>query len=163
MTYWSADDSVRVGERKISVPSENGLSYSPGQKVQIFVDPSTKFMDGRETYLQFNVKLSLPSGATPTRLQLDKCTSTIIKNIRIYDGSRGQILEEYSDYASYVSVKYDYDKDKNTENIRALTEGCAVHQPDNRGDQGTTKSAMANTITNPFFKKTSGNQNASFS
>ena len=162
-TYWSADDSVRVGERKISVPSENGLSYSPGQKDQIFVDPSTKFMDGRETYLQFNVKLSLPSGATPTRLQLDKCTSTIIKNIRIYDGSRGQILEEYSDYASYVSVKYDYDKDKTTENMRALTEGCAVHQPDNRGDQGTTKSAMANTITNPFFKKTSGNQATAFS
>ena len=160
--YWSADDSARVGEKKISIPSENGLSYSPGQKVQIFVDPSTKFMDGRETYLQFNVKLSLPSGATPTRLQLDKCTSTLIKNIRIYDGSRGQLLEEISDYATYVSVKYDYDKDKTTENMRALTEGCAVHQPDNRGDQGTSKTGMANTITNPFFKKTSGNQNASF-
>ena len=106
--YWSADDSARVGEKKISVPSENGLSYSPGQKVQLFVDPSTKFMDGRETYLQFNVKLKLPSGGTPTRLQLDKCTSTLIKNIRIYDGSRGQLLEEISDYASYVSVKYDF-------------------------------------------------------
>ena len=161
-TYWSADDSVSVGEKKISVPSENGLSYSPGQKVQIFVDPSTKFMDGRETYLQFNVKLSLPSGATPTRLQLDKCTSTLIKNIRIYDGSRGQLLEEISDYATYVAVKYDYDKDRTTENMRALTEGCAVHQPDNRGDQGTTKTGMANTITNPFFKKTSGNQTDTF-
>ena len=160
--YWSADDSARVGEKKISVPSENGLSYSPGQKVQIFVDPSTKFMDGRETYLQFNVKLSLPSGGTPTRLQLDKCTSTLIKNIRIYDGSRGQLLEEISDYATYVSVKYDYDKDKTTENMRALTECCAVHQPDNRGDQGSTKTAMANTITNPFFKKTSGNQTVAF-
>jgi len=161
-TYWSADDSVSVGEKKISVPSENGLSYSPGQKVQIFVDPSTKFMDGRETYLQFNVKLSLPSGATPTRLQLDKCTSTLIKNIRIYDGSRGQLLEEISDYATYVAVKYDYDKDRTTENMRALTEGCAVHQPDNRGDQGTTKTGMANTINNPFFKKTSGNQTDPF-
>lgn len=161
--YWSADDSARVGEKKISIPSENGLSYSPGQKVQIFVDPSTKFMDGRETYLQFNVKLSLPSGGTPTRLQLDKCTSTLIKNIRIYDGSRGQLLEEIADYATYVSVKYDYDKDKTTENMRALTEGCAVHQPDNRGDQGTSKTAMANTITNPFFKKTSGNQATVFS
>jgi len=162
-TYWSADNSVSVGEKKISVPSENGLSYSPGQKVQIFVDPSTKFMDGRETYLQFNVKLSLPSGATPTRLQLDKCTSTLIKNIRIYDGSRGQLLEEIADYATYVSVKYDYDKDRTTENMRALTEGCAVHQPDNRGDQGSSKTAMANTVTNPFFKKTSGNQTTAFS
>lgn len=161
--YWSADSSVRVGETKISVPSENGLSYSPGQKVQIFVDPSTRFMDGRESYLKFNVKLSLPSGGTPTRLQLDKCTSTLIKNIRIYDGSRGQLLEEVSSYDSYVSVKYDYDKDKNSENKRALLEGCAVHTPDNRGTLGTTKTPMANTITNPFFKKTSGNQSTTFS
>jgi len=161
--YWSADSSVRVGETKISVPSENGLSYSPGQKVQIFVDPSTRFMDGRESYLKFNVKLSLPAGGTPTRLQLDKCTSTLIKNIRIYDGSRGQLLEEVSSYDSYVSVKYDYDKDKNSENRRALLEGCAVHTPSNRGTLGTSKTPMANTITNPYFKKTSGDQSTTFS
>ena len=161
--FWKVDDSVRVGEKKISVPSENGLSYSPGQKVQLFVDPSTKFMDGRETYLQFNVLLSLPSGGTPTRLQLDKCSSTLIKNLRIYDGSRGQLLEEIADYSTYVSVKYDYDKDKNLENLRALREACHVHQPDNRGTLGTTKTAMANTITNPYFKKTSGDQTTAFS
>jgi len=160
--FWKVDDSVRVGEKKISVPSENGLSYSPGQKVQIFVDPSTKFMDGRETYLDFNVKLKLPAGATPTRLQLDKCTSTLIKNIRIYDGSRGNLLEEISDYATYVSVKYDYDKDKNIENVRALRECCAVHTPGNRGTEGTSMTPMANTLTNPFFKKTSGNQTTAF-
>jgi len=160
--FWKVDDSVRVGEKKISVPSENGLSYTAGQKVQMFVDPSTKFMDGRETYLQFNVLLNLPSGGTPTRLQLDKCSSTIIKNIRIYDGSRGQLLEEIADYSSYVSVKYDYDKDKNIENLRALRECCHVHQPFNRGTSGTSKTAMANTITNPYFKKTSGDQTTAF-
>ena len=161
--FWKVDDSVRVGEKKISVPSENGLSYTAGQKVQLSVDPSTKFMDGRETYLQFNVLLNLPSGGTPTRLQLDKCSSTLIKNIRIYDGSRGQLLEEISDYATYVSVKYDYDKDKNIENLRALREACHVHQPFNRGTLGSTKTPMANTITNPYFKKTSGDQTTAFS
>ena len=161
--FWKVDDSVRVGERKVSIPSENGLSYSPGQKVQISVDPSTKFMDGRESYLDFDVQLKLPAGATPTRLQLDKCTSSLIRNIRIYDGSRGNLLEEISDYATYVSVKYDYDKDINIENMRALREGCAVHQPTNRGTLGTSKTSMANTTTNPFFKKTSGNQTVAFS
>ena len=161
--FWKVDDSVRVGEKKISVPSENGLSYTAGQKVQLFVDPSTKFMDGRETYLQFNVLLNLPTGGTPTRLQLDKCSSTIIKNLRIYDGSRGQLLEEIADYSSYVSVKYDYDKDKNLDNLRALREACHVHQPFNRGTLGTSKTAMANTITNPYFKKTTGNQTTAFS
>jgi hypothetical protein len=160
--FWKVDDSVRVGEKKISIPSENGLSYTAGQKVQIYVDPSTKFMDGRESYLQFNVLLNLPSGGTPTRLQLDKCSSTLIKNIRIYDGSRGQLLEEIADYSTYVSVKYDYDKDKNVENLRALREACHVHQPDNRGTLGSSKTPMANTTTNPYFKKTSGNQTTTF-
>jgi hypothetical protein len=161
-SYWSADDSVRIGETKVSVPSENGLSYSPGQKIQLFIDPSTKYMDGRETYLSMNVKISLPAGKAPTRLQLDKCSSVLIKNLRIYDGSRGQLLEEISDYASYVAVKYDYDKDKNVENMRALKEGCAVHTPENRGTEGTTRSAMANTVTNPWFKSTTGNQSTAF-
>ena len=162
-SYWSVDDSVRIGETKVSIPSENGLSYSPGQKIQLFIDPSNKYMDGRETYLNMNVKISLPSGKAPTRLQLDKCSSVLIKNCRIYDGSRGQLLEEISDYASYVTVKYDYDKDKNVENMRALKEGCAVHTPENRGTEGTTRSAMANTVTNPWFRSTSGNQSTTFS
>jgi len=163
MSYWRADDSVRVGETKVSIPSENGLEYSPGQKVQLYVDPSTKFIDGRECYLNLDFKIKLPVGGTPTRLQLDKCSSVLIKNIRIYDGSRGQLLEELSEYSSYVSVKYDYDKDKNLQNVRALTEGCAVYQPDNRGDQGTSQTSMANTMTNPYFKKTTGDQATAFS
>ena len=162
--YWRADDTVRVGETKISIPSENGLEYSPGQKVQLYVDGSTKFMDGRETYLQADFKITLPAGATPTRLQLDKVGGNIlIKNIRIYDGTRGNLLEEVASYDCYVAVKYDYDKDKNIENMRALREGGAVHQPDNRGNQGTTKTSMANTTTNPYFKKTNGDQDTAFS
>ena len=158
-SFWRADDSVKVGETKISIPSENGLSYSPGQKVQIFVDSSTKFMDGRETYLDFNVKISLPAGKKPTRLQLDQLGgSVLIKNIRIYDGSRGQLLEEINSYDSYVAVKYDYDKDASIENMRALREGSAVWQPGNRGDQGSSRTGMANTLSNPYFKRTSGNQ-----
>lgn len=161
--YWAADDSMKVGETKISIPSENGLEYDAGQKVQFFIPPTTKFMDGRETYLEFNVKISLPSGGVPTRLQLDKCSSTLIKNIRIYDGTRGNLIEEVSNYDSYVAVKYDYEKDASIENLRALREGCLVQTIDNRSDSGTTKNGLMNTTTNPYFKKTSGDQNASWS
>lgn len=161
--YWSADDSMKVGETKISIPSENGLDYDPGNKVQFFIPPSTKFMDGRESYLEFNVKLSLPAGAVPTRLQLDKCSSTIIKNLRIYDGTRGNLIEEISNYDSYVAVKYDYEKDASVENLRALREGCLVQSTDNRSDSGTTKTGLTNTTTNPYFKKTSGNITTTYS
>jgi len=164
MSYWRVDDNVRVGETKISIPSENGLEYSPGQKVQLYVDPSTKFMDGRETYLDFNFQIKLPSGAKPTRLQLDKVGGNIlINNIRIYDGSRGQLLEEINAYDTMCAVKYDYDKDANSENMRALLEGGALHTPDNRGDLGTTKTPMGNTTHSPYFKKTSGDQTTAFS
>lgn len=162
--YWRADDTVRVGETKISIPSENGLEYSPGQKIQLFVDPSTKFMDGKESYLEFDFKISLPSGATPTRLQLDKMGgNALINNIRIYDGSRGNLLEEITAYDCMCAVSYDYNTDKNMKNLRALREGGAVHQPANRGTVGTSISDKNNTLTNPYFKKTTGNQDTDFS
>ena len=153
--YWKADSMMRVGEKKVSIPAEHGLSYSPGNKVQFFIDPSNKFIDGRETYLDFNVRLSLPSGGVPTRLQLDRCTSTLIKNIRIYDGSRSQLLEEIADYASYVAVKYDYDKDATLTNLRGLMEGCPTDTVDVRGTKGTTKTPMANSVHNPYIPRIS--------
>ncbi len=162
-SYWKVDDTMRIGQRFISIPSENGLEYSPEQKIQIFVDPSTKFMSGQDSYLDFNFKIKLPSGSpVPTKLALDQMGgSALISAIRIYDGSRGTILEELDSYSSLCSVRYDYDTDDSQRNFRALREGSGVHTPANRGTQGTSKSVMADTLTNPFFKKVEGNQNAS--
>ena len=162
--YWKVDDTMRIGQKFISIPSENGLEYSENQKIQLFVDPSTKYMDGHNTYLEFNVKLNLPAGTpTPTRLQLDEMgAECLIKNIRIYDGTRGQLLEELDSYSSLCSVRYDYDADDSIRNLRALREGSSVWTPSNRGTEGTSKTAMANTITNPYFKVKQGNQNASW-
>jgi len=163
MSYWRVDDNVRVGETKISIPSENGLEYSPGQKIQLYVDPSTKFMDGQKTYLDFNFQIKLPAGKKPTRLQLDKVGGNILfSGIRIYDGSRGQLLEEIQAYDTMCAVKYDYDKDANAENMRALLEGSAFYTPDNRGELGTTKTSMGNTTHSPYFKATTGDQTDPF-
>ena len=162
--YWKVDDTMRIGQKFISIPSENGLEYEENQKIQLFVDPSTKYMDGHNSYLEFFVKINLPSGTpTPTRLQLDEMGGNcLIKNIRIYDGTRGQLLEELDSYSSLCSVRYDYDADDSIRNLRALREGSSVHTPGNRGTEGTSKTAMANTLTNPFFKVKKGNQNASW-
>lgn len=162
-SYWKVDDTMRIGQRFVSIPSENGLEYSPEQKIQIFVDPSTKFMSGQDSYLDLNFKIKLPTGSpVPTKLALDQMGgSSLIKNIRIYDGSRGTILEELDSYSSLCSVRYDYDTDASQRNFRALREGAGVHTPANRGTQGTSQSVMANTLTSPYFKKIEGNQNAS--
>ena len=162
-SYWKVDDTMRIGQRYISVPSENGLEYTPEQKIQIYVDPSTKFMSGQDSYLDFNFQIKLPSGSpVPTKLALDEMGgNALIKNIRIYDGSRGTLLEEIDSYSTLCSVRYDYDTDDSTRNFRSLREGSGVHTPANRGTMGTSYSMMANTLTNPYFKKVEGNQNAS--
>ena len=153
-SYWKVDDTARIGQTFISIPSENGLEYTENQKIQIMVGPETKYMDGHNSYLEFNVKLGLPSGSpTPTRLQLDEMgANCLIKNIRIYDGTRGNLLEEIDSYSSLCSVRYDYDADDSIRNVRALREGSSVHTPANRGTTGTSKSAMANTLTNPYVR-----------
>jgi hypothetical protein len=88
--------------------------------------------------------------------------NSLIKNIRIYDGTRGQLLEELDSYSSLCSVRYDYDADDSIRNLRALREGSSVWTPSNRGTEGTSKTAMANTLTNPYFKVKKGNQTASW-
>jgi len=162
-SYWKVDDTMRIGQKYISIPSENGLEYSPEQKIQIFVDPSTKFMNGQDSYLDFNFQIKLPSGTpVPTKLALDQMGgSALLKNIRIYDGTRGTLLEELDSYSSLCSVRYDYDTDNSMRNYRALREGSGVHNVANRGSQGTSQSLMANTLTNAYFKKLTGNQSSS--
>jgi len=163
-SYWKVEDTMRIGQKFVSIPSENGLEYEENQKIQLFVDPSTKYMDGHNSYLEFFVKINLPSGSPiPTRLQLDEMGGTsLIKNIRIYDGSRGQLLEELDSYSSLCSVRYDYDADDSIRNLRALREGSSVHTPANRGTEGTSKTAMANTVTNPYFKIKKGDQSTTW-
>lgn len=162
-SYWKVDDTMRIGQKYISIPSENGLEYTPEQKIQIYVDPTTKFMSGQDSYLDLNFQIKLPSGSpVPTKLALDQMGgNSLIKNIRIYDGSRGTLLEEIDSYSTLCSVRYDYDTDDSTRNYRALREGSGVHSYANRGTRGTSYSMMADTLTNPYFKKIEGNQNAS--
>jgi hypothetical protein len=151
--YWSVDDVVQIGESKVSIPSENGLSYSGGQKISLFVPPSVKFMSGKDSYINCDVKIALPAGKLPTKLQLDEAGAGIlIKNLRIYDGTRGNLIEEINEYSELVALKYDYDTDASKRNMRALTEGATNATISNRGSLETSHSMTADTITNPYFK-----------
>ena len=152
-SYWKTDDIVRIGETEVSIPSENGLSYSPGQKISLFVPPSVKFLSGKDSYLEFDVKISLPAGLPPTRLQLDEMgASCLFENIRVYDGTRGNLLEEVQDYSTAVSVDYSYNADDSLRAVRALQECATVHVPRTQGTEGSTMSRKADLHTNPYFR-----------
>ncbi len=155
--YWRADDVVQIGETKVEISSENGLSFSGGQKISLFVPPSVKFMDGKKTFLEFDLKLSLPAGEKPTLLQLDHAGAGVLfRNLRIYDGTRGNLIEEINEYNELVALKYDYDTDASKRNLRALQEGGTAYSVPNSGTLGNTKSEYTDTMTNPYFKRGAG-------
>ena len=156
-SYWRPDNVVQVGESKVEIPAENGLSYPGGGKVSLFVPPSVEFMDGKKSFLQFDLKLGLPAGKQPTLLQLDHAGGgIIIKNMRIYDGTRGNLIEEINEYSSLLALKYDYDTDDSARSLRAMEEGGTAHSVKNQGTLGNIRSEYTDTFTNPYFKVGAG-------
>ena len=158
-SYWRNDEKIKVSQTQVSIPSTNGQSYTgtagqSGRRVDFEIPPTVKFLDGKNTYLQFDIKLAVPAGATPTRLQLDPFIGgqSCIKNIRIYSGNRAVLLEEIVEYNSKVQIQYSYDQDESMRKMRALKEGSLVDTIKNRGTLGTSVSNNIDLSSNPYYK-----------
>ena len=154
-SYWQVDKVQQIGEQKVKIPSENGLSYTSGQKITLMIPPTIGMMDGKSSYLEFDVKLSAidVGSGTPTLLQLDEAGAGVLfKNIRIYDGTRGNLIEELNEYSNLITLRYDYDTDDSKRNLRALEQGGTSFSIGNRSTTGATKSDRNDTLTNPYFK-----------
>ncbi len=157
MSYWQTENVVQIKEEQVSIPNEQGLSIkveSVGRKVSFDIPAgSVEFMSGKDSYLEFDMDIDYPAGRVPTRLQLDPAGAGMIcQNIRIYDGGRGNIIEELNEYNQIVAIKHDYDKDDSLKGTRALMEGATFYNPMHQGTQGNSKSDMADLTTNPWFK-----------
>ena len=155
--FWTADDKLPISQKSVSVPSANGLTYSGGQRISIEVPPTIEYIQPRECYLSFDIKIALPPApAKPTALQLDSVLAgqSVIKDLRIYSGGAGKVLlEEFQDYNVLTSIKYTYSTNDVIRAKRALTEGGTVWSSDNRGSCGTTQSHQSATSSNPWFRK----------
>jgi hypothetical protein len=156
MSYFVADDKLPVLQSQVAIPSENGLSYNSTQTIELNIPAGTKFINPKNCYLQFNVKLSNDetAGYGKLRTMLDGCigAQSLIKDVRIYDGNKNQLLEEYLDYNVMVAMKYDYETNDSLKNKRALLEGALVDTtPATRGTRGSTKSSQNVIIQNPYF------------
>ena len=161
-SYWRNDEKIKVSQTQVSIPSTNGRSYSgtagqSGRRVDFEIPPTVKFMDGKNSYLQFDIKLAVPSGADPTRLHLDPFIGgqSVVKNLRIYSGNRAVLLEEITEYNSKVQIQYSYDSDDSMRKMRALKEGCLIDNVENRGTLGTSVSNNIDIRSNPYYKPVS--------
>jgi hypothetical protein len=159
-SYWKNDEKIKVSQTQVSIPSTNGRSYTgtagqQGRRVDFEIPPTVKFLDGKSSYLQFDVKLAVPSGEVPTRLHLDPSIGgqSVVKNIRIYSGNRAVLLEEVTEYNAKVQIQYSYDSDDSMRNMRALKEGCLIDNIENRGTLGTSVSNNIDIRSNPYYKE----------
>tara|TARA_R110000851_G_scaffold258693_2_gene411159 strand:+ start:3144 stop:4973 length:1830 start_codon:yes stop_codon:yes gene_type:complete len=161
-SFWKNNGKIQVSQTQVAIPSTNGRSYSgtagiSGKRIDFDIPPSVKFMDGKNSYLNFDIKLALPDGGSPTRIHLDPSIGgqSIIKNIRFYTGDRAVLLEELVDYNGEVQMEYSYNQDDSLRKMRALKEGCLINNIENRGTLGTSVSNNIDIITNPYYKPVS--------
>ena len=157
--YWRNEEKIEVSQTQVSIPSTNGRSFTLNagtgtRRLDFEIPPTVKFMDGKNSSLVFDIKLAIGAGSLPTRLSLDPFTggNSLIKNLRIYSGSRLTLLEEISDYNAKVQIQYSYNTDDSLKKMRAMKEGCLLTTVENRGTQGTSVSNNIDTSTNPYYK-----------
>ena len=153
-SFFRAEDMIPISQETKSLPADNGLDFNPQQRINFFIPPDIQFFQPNDCYLECNVCLTFPSGAAPTRLQLDSeaGATTLIRDIRILTNG-GVLLEEISNANILSTVRYDYDTNETIKNKRCLTEGCTKWNSFNRGEMGQSKTNYNNTITNPYFKR----------
>tara|TARA_R110002153_G_scaffold265870_2_gene428774 strand:+ start:2010 stop:3839 length:1830 start_codon:yes stop_codon:yes gene_type:complete len=158
-SFWRNDDKIKVSQTQVSVPSTNGRSYTgtagqSGRRIDFEIPPTVKFMDGKNSYLQFDIKIGIPATLTPTRLHLDPFIGgqAVVRNLRIYSGSRSVLLEEISDYNAKVQMEYSYNQDDSMRAMRAMKEGSLVTNVESRGTLGTSVSNNIDIQSNPYYK-----------
>jgi|DEB0MinimDraft_4_1074332.scaffolds.fasta_scaffold00095_17 hypothetical protein len=156
--FFDAGEKINLEQSDVRISAENGLDFSQDQTIGIYIPPSVRYFSGKDTYLQFDAQIKgdidHDRNSFATRLQLDPNigANSLFSSLRVYAGNRETLLEENTEYASYVSVKYDYSKTDTEQKKRALREGCGVWTPATAGTLGTTKSIGNNFLYNPFMK-----------
>ncbi len=151
--FFSAQEKVQMEQSSVRISAENGLSFQAGQTIGVYIPPSVRYFRGKDCYLQFDLKIKNDATFPATRLALDQGigANALLKQLRIYAGNREQLLEENTEYNTYVAVKYDYSRTDTEQNKRALVEGAGAWCPDTKGDQGTTKSINNDFIRSPYM------------
>lgn len=165
-SFFVSSDKVKTGQTFVAVPSENGLDYRPGGRIDLYIPPTSKFIDLSQSKLKMNVSIAMPSetAGEVCRLQLDAQTGlhSLIRSVRVFTGRKTALLEEIEGYDVLSALRFDYEKNQSMVNKRVLTDGATGYDPACRGTQGTTKTECGNCFSNPYFPKETGTQTADF-
>eukprot|EP01048_Picozoa_sp_COSAG05_P016007 COSAG05_NODE_2005_length_3719_cov_10.733702_2_plen_655_part_00 len=152
MSFWKVDSKLAIAQKSVSVPSENGLSYTENQKIVIKIDPSVEYFQPSESYVQFRLKLKL-GGTAKTRLQLNERIGghSLLNHVRILSGT-GVLLEEVQNYNVLCYLMYTYDTNNTKERKRSMLERTTMYNPACASTHGSTQLNNNSCVDNPYFK-----------
>ena len=160
--FFTSSDKIKVGQTEVSVPSENGLNYNPGGRIELYIPPTSKFIDLSQSKLKMDVTLSVPTVNDTNgvqRVQLDAQTGlhSLIRSVRLFSGRKTVLLEEIEGYDILTALRFDYETNESLKSKRELGEGATSYDPACRGTLGTTKTVQGNCFSNPYLTKVDGN------
>jgi hypothetical protein len=109
------------------VLSENGNQvFQPRDTITIMLDPQEiGVLNGKDSYLRFNVKLS-----GDFKAELDRAGGggfSIVDSVSIWNGNGNTLIEQLNDMPVWMGTKNFYDKTSGLENKRNLLEGLPTN------------------------------------
>ena len=154
MSFWSSQDKIPVRQSKVALQVENGLDFKSKQTLHFHIPAQVGFIQPKETYLRFDVKIDDSSLTGSQRFMLDKMGgSCLIRDITIRSGGAGGVvLEEIQNYNVLTGLRYSYEQNQSIRNKRCLTEGGAQHNEKSASTMHNTMSDTNNVTENAYFE-----------
>ena len=119
-TNFSASEYETIPSKSQIVPSDHQLVYRDGQTIRFEIPKFMGFIDPRQTYLKFKVKVN---DAPAICRFSNKCGAhSVINNLRITDMNTNLVLENIQSYAELAEKLHYYTENRSIRNKRGLTE-----------------------------------------
>ncbi len=132
MDFVASQYNKTIPSKSTFSPSDHQLEYRDGETVRFEIPAFNAFIDPRQTYLTFKVRVDdAPAVVTFSK----KCgIHSLISQVRIYDMNSNLQLETIQNYAELAEKLHYYSENHTVRNKRGLTE---LLEPSSRDFDGT--------------------------
>ena len=120
MDFVASQYNKTIPSKSTFSPSDHQLEYKDGETIRFEIPPFQSFIDPRQTYLTFKVRVD----DAPTLCTFSKKSGihSIIDQLRIYDMNSNLQLETIQNYDELAEKLHYYSENKTIRNKRGLTE-----------------------------------------
>jgi hypothetical protein len=120
MDFQATEIQNLIPSRSTLAPSDHQKEYRDGQTLRFEIQPFNAFIDPRQSYLRFKVKIE----NAPTLVTFSKKAGihSLISQIRVYDMEHNHQLETIQSYSELAQKLHIFSENRSIRNKRGLTE-----------------------------------------